>query len=71
MAKSLEYWNNLLRNIGRVVSQEELLEHVWHTNIDSFTQTVRTNIKTLRQKIDPDKKTIKTIKGRGYVIEAD
>jgi two-component system, OmpR family, response regulator len=62
----LEY---LLRNKGKVVSQEELLEHVWNEEIDSFTQTVRTNIKTLRRKIDPDKTIIKTYKGKGYVIE--
>ena len=62
----LEY---LLRNKGNVVSQEELLEHVWDEEIDSFSQTVRTNIKTLRKKIDPNKTIIKTFKGKGYVIE--
>ena len=62
----LEY---LMRNKGRVISQEELLEHVWDEEIDAFTQTVRTNIKTLRKKVDPAKKLIKTYKGKGYVIE--
>ena len=62
----LEY---LLRNKGNVVSQEELLEHVWDEEIDSFSQTVRTNIKTLRKKIDPNKTIIKTFKGKGYVVE--
>ena len=62
----LEY---LLRNAGRPVSQEEILEHVWGDEIDFFTQTVRTNIKTLRKKIDPEKKFLKTIKGSGYLIE--
>jgi DNA-binding response OmpR family regulator len=62
----LEY---LARNKGKVVSQEELLEHVWDQEIDLFSQTVRTNIKTLRKKIDGEKKLIKNIKGKGYVIE--
>lgn len=61
----LEY---LLKKRGEVISQEELLEHVWDREIDMFTQTVRTNIKTLRKKIDPDKKIINTIIGKGYVI---
>jgi len=61
----LEY---LLRNKGRSISQEEFLEHVWNKDIDAFSQTVRTNIKTLRQKIDPEKSIIHTNKGRGYVI---
>lgn len=61
----LEY---LLRNNGKAVSAEELLEHVWDREVDIFTSTVKTHIKTLRKKIDPDKKYIKTIKGKGYVI---
>jgi DNA-binding response OmpR family regulator len=64
----LEY---LLRNKGRVVSQEELLEHVWDREVNIFTQTIRTNVKTLRQKIDPDKKLIETVKGSGYRINED
>jgi DNA-binding response OmpR family regulator len=61
----LEY---LLRNKNKLVSTEELLEHVWDREIDMFTQTVRTNMKTLRRKIDPDKTFIKNIRGQGYVI---
>jgi len=59
----------LMRNKGNVVSQEDLLEHVWNEEIDEFSQTVRTNIKTLRKKVDPNKEIIKTIKGKGYIIE--
>jgi len=58
----------LLRHKGRVISQEELLEHVWNESIDELSQTVRTTIKTLRKKIDPDKTLIETFKGKGYVI---
>lgn len=61
----LEY---LTKNRGRVISSEELLEHVWDSEIDSFTQTVRTNIKTLRQKVDNDKKLIINYRGKGYAI---
>ena len=62
----LEY---LLRKQGQVISSEELLEHVWDANIDGFSQTVRTNIKTLRKKVDPDKKLLHTLRGYGYKIE--
>ncbi|WKZ30346.1 MAG: response regulator transcription factor [Candidatus Dojkabacteria bacterium] len=58
----------LMRHKGRVISQEELLEHVWNENIDELSQTVRTTIKTLRKKVDPDKTLIQTFKGKGYVI---
>jgi DNA-binding response OmpR family regulator len=61
----LEY---LIRNKGKIISAEELLEHVWDTEIDMFTETVKTHIKTLRKKLDPDKKLIKTVRGKGYLI---
>ncbi len=67
--KEFEVLKYLLINKGRVVSQEELIEKVWHEEIDFLTQTVRTNIKTLRKKIDPKKEIIKTKIGKGYVIE--
>lgn len=61
----LEY---LLRNRERIVSTEELMEHVWDGDLDSFSQTVKTHIKTLRQKIDRKKKYIFTVRGKGYQI---
>jgi DNA-binding response OmpR family regulator len=59
----------LVRNRGRIISSEELLEHVWDSNIDMFTETVKTHIKTLRKKIDPEKKIIQTVRGKGYVTK--
>jgi len=61
----LEY---LLRHSNRIVSTEELLEHVWDQEVDLFTDTVKTHMKTLRQKIDPDKTIIATTRGKGYQI---
>ncbi|MEY3471179.1 MAG: hypothetical protein RLZZ223_529 [Candidatus Parcubacteria bacterium] len=61
----LEY---LVRNQNRIISAEELLEHVWDDSVDIFSDTVKTHIKTLRKKLDPNKKLIKTIKGKGYGI---
>lgn len=62
----LEY---LLINQGRVISSEELLEHVWDAEVDMFSSTVKTHLKTLRKKIDPQKKYIKTIRGKGYIYQ--
>jgi DNA-binding response OmpR family regulator len=62
----LEY---LLRNKNIIVSQEELLEHIWDNQVDLFTETIKTHIKTLRKKIDPNKTIIKTVRGKGYIIE--
>ncbi|MFA6027650.1 MAG: response regulator transcription factor [Patescibacteria group bacterium] len=61
----LEY---LLRNKDKIVSTEELLEHVWDREVDLFTDTVKTHIKNLRKKIDPNKEIITTLRGKGYRI---
>jgi two-component system copper resistance phosphate regulon response regulator CusR len=63
----LEY---LMRNTGRIVSQEELLEHVWDEDSNIFTQTVKVHIKNIRKKLSlvGAKDLISTVKGRGYMI---
>ncbi|MEV6305165.1 response regulator transcription factor [Actinoplanes sp. NPDC051861] len=57
----LEY---LMSRPGRVVSSEELLEHVWDANVDPFTQTVRVTVGTLRRKLGEG--SIETLISRGY-----
>ena len=57
----LEY---LMTRPGRVVSSEELLEHVWDANADPFTQTVRVTVGTLRRKLGEG--SIETVVSRGY-----
>jgi DNA-binding response OmpR family regulator len=57
----LEY---LITRPGRVISSEELLEHVWDANADPFTQTVRVTVGTLRRKLGDG--WIETVVGRGY-----
>jgi DNA-binding response OmpR family regulator len=63
----LEY---LMRNVGRVVSQEELLEHVWNDQANLFTQSIKVHINNIRNKLGSagDVNRITTIKGRGYLI---
>ena len=65
----LEY---LMRNHGRVITREMILDHIWDSSNDSLTNIVDVHIKYLRDKIDRpySKKLIKTIHGLGYKIEA-
>jgi DNA-binding response OmpR family regulator len=62
----LEY---LITRPGRVVSSEELLEHVWDANADPFTQTVRVTVGTLRRKVGDG--WIETVVGRGYRLREE
>ena len=53
---------------GQVLSQEDLLEHVWDENADPFTNTVRVTVMTLRRKLADagGGQPIETVVGRGY-----
>jgi len=63
----LEYF---LLHQEKVVSQEELIEHVWDASADSFSGAIRVHIATLRKKLkalleyDP----IRTKIGEGYYM---
>ena len=64
----LEY---LMLNQGRPVGQEELIEHVWDSSVNSFSNATRVHISSLRKKLrsalryDPIRNRI----GEGYVME--
>lgn len=64
----LEY---LMLHPGKTVSQEELLEHIWETDSNPFSHSVRMHVSSLRKKLrealghDP----ITTKIGQGYSLE--
>ncbi|MEO7909012.1 MAG: response regulator [Roseiflexaceae bacterium] len=65
----LEY---LLRRRGEVVSQEELLEHVWNAESNPFTNTVRVHVNALRRKLGDTAAMplyIRTVVGAGYCLD--
>lgn len=63
----LEY---LAINLGKTVSAEELIEHVWESDVDLFSVSVKVHMSKLRKKIEKvtGKKYIETIRGRGYLL---
>jgi len=66
----LEYF---LRNPGRVLSKTLILEHVWDYSFDPQTNVVDVLVCRLRSKVDKDfpDKLIHTLRGVGYVLQAD
>ena len=71
-AKEFALLRYFMAHAGDVVSQEELLEHVWDEHADPFTNTVRVTVGTLRRKvtIDGEAPLIETVIGRGYKLIA-
>ncbi|MCL4208420.1 response regulator transcription factor [Patescibacteria group bacterium] len=64
----LEY---LMKNAGKIVSKEQIVNHVWDYNSDVLPTTVEVHVKHLRDKIDKkfQPPLIQTIRGFGYMIE--
>lgn len=55
----------LMENAGKVLTREQIFSHVWDTEFGDIG-TVAVNIKSIRDKIDPDNEYIKTVWGVGY-----
>ena len=63
----LEY---LLRNPNRPLSRAMLMEHVWGIRFDPGTNVVDVFINSLRNKVDPRRDLIQTVRGVGYMVRA-
>ncbi|WP_245857673.1 response regulator transcription factor [Mumia flava] len=64
---------NLLRylmiNTGRVLSKQQILDHVWKYDFGGDGNVVETYVSYLRRKIDTtDPKLLHTVRGVGYVL---
>jgi len=61
----------LVRNRGRIVTREEIAEHVWNQDFDPFTNLIEVYVNRLRrqmEKVSP-RKLIHTVRGAGYMLE--
>lgn len=63
----LEYF---LLNQGHLITQQEIIEHVWNGDFDPFSNSVRVHLSAMRKKLknvlgyDP----IQTKIGEGYIL---
>lgn len=65
----LEY---LMRNSGRVLNKDQIINHIWNYEADVLPNTVEVYIKILRNKIDKpfpkNEPLIQTVRGFGYKL---
>jgi DNA-binding response OmpR family regulator len=61
----------LMKNPGMVLSRSLIMEHVWSTESDPFSNTIESHILNLRKKINIGRKKdlIRNVPGRGYTID--
>lgn len=60
-----------MRNQGRVLTREFILDHVWDFNFNSLSNVVDVHVKNLRQKLTATKQgdVIETVTGVGYRVK--
>jgi len=70
-AKEFALLAYLMRNPGRLLSKDLIIQHVWDYNADILPNTVEVYIKYLREKVDKPfrKPLIYTVRGFGYKID--
>ena len=64
----------IFQNKDKIISSEELINHVWDENADPFTTVIRVHVYSLRKKltaVSGNENMIKTIKGVGYLFGGD
>jgi len=61
----------LLANAGRVLTRNQILDHVWDYDFGGEASVLETYISYLRRKVDRvDPTLIQTVRGVGYVLRA-
>jgi two-component system response regulator RegX3 len=71
--REFELLEMLLRNSGRVLTRQQLIDRIWGADYVGDTKTLDVHVKRLRSKIEPDPgapRHLVTVRGVGYKFEA-
>lgn len=61
-----------LLNPDRVLSKQQILDHVWQYDFNGEDNVVETYVSYLRRKIEPDgSRLLRTVRGFGYVLRGE
>lgn len=69
-AKEFAILEYLAQHSGQVITRTMLMEHVWGSDFETFSNVIDVYIRTLRRKLEPyaASKLIRTIRGKGYIL---
>jgi DNA-binding response OmpR family regulator len=59
-----------MRNPNRVFEQDAVLNRVWKSDSEATTEALRSAIRRLRQKVDPEGQLLQTVYGVGFVFRS-
>ena len=60
----------LLRRCGKVVSKEQIAESVFSFDDDASPSAIEIYVHRLRKKLDHPRLNIRTVRGLGYLLDA-
>jgi len=71
-AREFEFLSYMCRNVGRVVSRAELMEHVWNDTRTSYSNIIDVYASRLRRKLDDGESVplFTTMRGSGFMLDA-
>jgi two-component system OmpR family response regulator len=67
--RELGVLETLLARVGKVVSKDQLLEHIYGHDEEASSNAIEVYVHRLRKKIEPGGVTIRTIRGLGYLMD--
>lgn len=69
-AKEFAVLEYLAQHSGQAVTRTMLMEHIWGSDFDTFSNVIDVYIRNLRRKVEKHSKDklIQTIRGKGYVL---
>lgn len=68
LPKEFQLLEFLLRHPNHAFGAEDLLNRVWPSESESTPEALRSTVKRLRKKVDPEGKLIETLHGVGYIL---
>src|SRR3989344_5875696 len=69
-AKEFAVLEYLAQHSGQAITRTMLMEHIWGSDFDTFSNVIDVYIRNLRRKLEKHSQNnlIKTIRGKGYVL---
>lgn len=69
-AKEFSVLEYLAQHNGQIITRTMLMEHIWGSDFETFSNVVDVYIRNLRRKLETYSKVslIKTIRGKGYIL---
>lgn len=69
-AKEFSVLEYLAQHNGQIITRTMLMEHIWGSDFETFSNVIDVYIRNLRRKLEKHSKVglIKTIRGKGYIL---